>query len=168
MTKEAAPTPGRQPDNPPERFAERLSTPLWWYPVALAIGAIIAAEFRVADESLTIWIPFGVLPVFAAVVVWSMGRQRVWVTPTELFLRDAHLPLSAVATVLTLDPLTLRRLVGRFGDPAAYLSTRPWIGPGVQIVLSDPEDPTPYWIVSSRHPYALAEAVRQGMAASGS
>jgi hypothetical protein len=54
----------------------------------------------------------------------------------------------------------LRRVVGREGDPAAFVSIRPWIGPGVQVWLDDPEDPTPYWVVSSRHPARVVEALR--------
>jgi hypothetical protein len=59
-----------------------------------------------------------------------------------------------------LDPATLPRVVGREGDPAAYVSIRPWIGPGVQLWLDDPDDPTPYWVLSTRHPRQLLELVR--------
>jgi hypothetical protein len=65
-----------------------------------------------------------------------------------------------VSGAIALDGPTLRRVVGREGDPAAYLSIRPWIGPGVQLWLDDEDDPTPYWIVSSRHPQRLVSAVR--------
>jgi len=167
VTKEEAETPALPEQPAPARFSEQLSTPLWWYPVAICIGAILAAEFRLADHALTVWIPFGVILPGSALVVWSMGRSRVVVDRTELRVRDAHLPLSAVEAVIPLDATTLRRVVGRYGDPAAFLSTRPWIGPGVQIVLADPEDPTPYWIVSSRRPEELAAALRDRPAPSG-
>jgi len=36
---------------------------------------------------------------------------------------------------------------------------RPWIGGAVQVLLDDPADPTPYWVVSTRHPVELAEAL---------
>lgn len=143
-------------------FAERLSTPWWWYPFAVAVGAILASEFRLADHSLTVWLPFGVILPGAVVVVWSMGRFRVTVTGTELRVRDAHLPLAVITSVVILDAFTLRRAVGRYGDPLAFTSIRAWIGPGVQILIDDPDDPTPYWIVSSRRPAELAGALRAG------
>jgi hypothetical protein len=31
---------------------------------------------------------------------------------------------------------------------------------GVRVDVADPDDPTPYWLVSSRHPDKLAEALR--------
>lgn len=159
------PRPGRPAadvaSNPAE-FDERLTTPWWWYPVAVAIAAILAAEFRLADHSLTVWLPFGVLLPGAAVVVWSMGRNRVSVAGGELRVRDAHLPLSLITSVVLLDPATLRRAVGRHGDPQAFAAIRAWIGPGVQVLIDDPDDPTPYWIVSTRRPEALARALRAG------
>jgi len=51
-------------------------------------------------------------------------------------------------------------VVGREGDPAAYLQIRPWIGPGVQLWLDDPDDPTPYWLVSCRRPERVLAALR--------
>ena len=57
---------------------------------------------------------------------------------------------------------TLRRVVGREGDPAAFVSIRSWIGPGVQLWLDDPEDPTPYWVVSTRHPQRVVQLLRSG------
>jgi hypothetical protein len=29
----------------------------------------------------------------------------------------------------------------------------------VQVLLNDPADPTPFWVVSTRHPVELAEAL---------
>lgn len=140
-------------------FDERLSTPLWWYPVALAVAAVLAAEFRIADHSLTVWLPFGILLPGAVVVVWAMGRNRVRVAAGELRVGAAHLPLTLVSAVVVLDAPTLRRAVGRHGDPQAFTAIRAWIGPGVQVLIDDPEDPTPYWIVSTRRPRELAAAV---------
>jgi len=62
-------------------------------------------------------------------------------------------------------PARLLRLLRRYGwkgDPAAFVSIRPWIGPGVQIWLDDPEDPTPYWVVSSRDPARVLAVLRRG------
>ena len=51
--------------------------------------------------------------------------------------------------------------LGRQLDPAAYVLHRPWIGPMVLVVLDDPDDPTPYWLVSSRHPGRVLAALRE-------
>jgi hypothetical protein len=146
--------------NSPHDYRERLSTPLWWYPVALAVSIILAAEFHVAGYGLTDSIPFLTLPPLAVIVVWTLGRSRLTITPAELSIRGAHVPLHFVSGVVALDPKTLRRLIGREGDPQAFVSIRPWIGPGVQLQLDDPDDPTPYWVISTRRPDRVVALLR--------
>lgn len=142
------------------RYRERLRTPWWWYPVALFIASLLAAEFHIAGYSLTDWIPFGTLLPLSVVIVWSFGHSTLEISGGELRVRGAHLPLSYVSGSVGLDAATLRRVVGREGDPAAFVAIRPWIGPGVQLWLDDPEDPTPYWVVSTRHPERVVELLR--------
>ena len=45
-------------------------------------------------------------------------------------------------------------------DPAAFVLHRTWVGPMVLVVLDDPDDPTPYWLISSRDPEKLIAALR--------
>ena len=142
-------------------YRERLRTPWWWYLVALFVASLLAAEFRVAGLHLTIWIPFGTLLPLSAVIVWWLGHSTLEISGGEVRVRGAHLPLRYVSGAVALDAATLRRVVGREGDPAAYVSIRPWIGPGVQLWLDDPEDPTPYWLLSTRHPQQVVRLLRR-------
>jgi hypothetical protein len=137
-----------------------LRTPWWWYLVAVAVAALFAAEFHIADLRLTDWIPFGTLVPLSIVIVWWLGHSSLDIADGELRIRGAHLPLDVVSGCVALDAATLRRVVGREGDPAAYVSIRPWIGPGVQLWLDDPDDPAPYWVVSSRQPQRVVELLR--------
>lgn len=150
---------GRTPDV--ASYREKLRTPWWWYPAALAIAAILAAEFHVADTTLPNLIPFAVLLPLAAAIVWWIGRSELSVEHGELRIREAHVPISIISGVVSLDAVTLRRVVGREGDPEAFVSIRPWIGPGLQLLIDDVEDPTPYWVISTRRPQQLIEALRQ-------
>ena len=143
-------------------FRERLRTPWWWYGVALLVSSLLAAEFRVAGVHLTIWIPFCTLLPLSVLIVWWLGHSKLEISDGEIRVRGAHLPLNYVSGAVALDPATLRRVVGREGDPAAFVSIRPWIGPGVQLWLDDPDDPTPYWLLSSRRPRELVELIRDG------
>jgi hypothetical protein len=144
----------------PVAYRETLRTPWWWYPVAVGVACLIAAEFHISGLRLTDWIPFGTLVPLSIVLVWWLGRSRLEISGGELRVRGAHLPLRYVSGAVALDARTLRRVVGREGDPAAYVSIRPWIGPGVQVWLDDEDDPTPYWVVSSRYPDRVVAAVR--------
>jgi hypothetical protein len=151
------------PESPASRepaYRESLRTPWWWYPVALFVSALLAAEFHIAGYALTDWIPFLTLVPFALIVVWWLGRGKLTISAEELTIRGARLPLHFVSGAVALDARTLRRVIGREGDPSAFVSIRPWIGPGVQVQLDDPDDPTPYWIISTRQPGRVAAMLR--------
>jgi hypothetical protein len=141
-------------------YSEPLRTPIWWYLISLGVAVILAAEFHIAGYRLTDWIPYGTLLPLSIVLVWWIGHSRLEVSGGELRIRGAHLPLEFVTGAVALDEPTLRRVVGREGDPAAFVSIRPWIGPGVQLWLDDPDDPTPYWVVSTRRPQRVVELIR--------
>jgi hypothetical protein len=141
-------------------YRETLRTPWWWYPIAVGVAGLLAGEFHVAGMRVADRIAFGTLIPLAILLVWWLGHHRLEVSNGELRVRGAHLPLQYVSGVVALDARTLRLVVGREGDPAAFVSIRPWIGPGVQFWLDDEDDPTPYWVVSTRHPDKLVTALR--------
>ena len=131
-------------------YRESLRTPWWWYPSGWSWRGLLAAEFHIAGYALTDWIPFGILLPLSVVIVWSLGRGTARdrrAASCGCAARTCRCETSAASSRST--RATLRRVVGREGDPAAFVSIRPWIGPGVQFWLDDPDDPTPYWVVST-------------------
>ena len=42
----------------------------------------------------------------------------------------------------------------------AFLMLRAWVGPVVRVEITDPDDPTPYWVFSVRNPEALVTALQ--------
>jgi Protein of unknown function (DUF3093) len=142
-------------------YRERLRTPWWWYLVAIFVAALLGAEFHLARIDVTDWLPYVILVPLALGIVWSLSMATVEVDDEEIRVRGAHLPLRYISGAVALDAPTLRRVVGREGDPAAFISIRPWIGPGVQLWLDDPDDPTPYWVVSTRNPDQLVRLIRE-------
>jgi len=50
-----------------------------------------------------------------------------------------------------------RNTIGVDLDARAWLVIRPWVGTAVKVVVNDPDDPTPYWVVSTTKPNALVE-----------
>lgn len=146
-----------QPHHMPDesRYSERLFTPWWWYVAAIAIAVLLGAEFALAFTGAWAWIPTGVLVLICVAAVWRMSSGRVTVTSQQLLAGDRTLPLDRIDIAIKLSAAELRRLVGRHGDPAAFGFIRSWIGPGVQVVLRDQSDTTPYWVFSTRHPDRL-------------
>lgn len=142
-------------------YRERLYTPWWWYVVGLIVASLLAAEFHIAGYHLTDAIPWATLLPLSVVIVWSVGAGKLEIIDGQVRVRGAQLSLAKVSGSVALDAATLRRVVGREGDPAAFVSIRPWIGPGVQLWLDDPDSPVPYWVLSTRRPERFLEAVRR-------
>jgi hypothetical protein len=136
-----------------------LTVPWWSWPPAVLVGAILAAEIAMGSAGLPAWVPFAaVLALTLVLMVW-LSRIRVAVTDTEFRVDDARLPLAVIADVVALDADGKREVLGVGAHPLAFVVQRPWIGGAVQIMLDDPADPTPFWVVSTRHPIELATAI---------
>ncbi len=136
-----------------------------WLPAA-AVAALFAAQVGLGAPGLRTWLPLAVLVPLALAGLWWLGRIRIAVTGSEsqgeLHVDDARLPLEVIAEVIPLTPEDRRFLLGQASDPLAFVIQRPWIAGAVQIVLEDPSDPTPYWVISTRRPQELAEALLGG------
>ncbi len=138
------------------RYRERLWVPWWWWLPGLGLAALIALEVNQGVKALPNWLPFAVLLPVAVVVLLWLGRTELRVTggegETELWVGGAHLPVSVVARSAEVPRSAKSAALGRQLDPAAYVVHRAWIGPMALLVLDDPDDPTPYWLISARHP----------------
>jgi hypothetical protein len=133
--------------------------PWWWWLAALALAALLAAEVWLGAPGLRAWLPFALLLPLAVAGLWWLGRIRVSVAGSELWVDDAHLPVRFVADAIPIDARGKRELLGVGADPLGFVVQRPWIAGAVQVLLDDPADPTPYWVISSRRPTELAAAV---------
>lgn len=145
---------------PPQvHHRERLRLPWWLWLLLLSTVAILAAEIHMGAPGIRAWVPYVVLLPLTAWGLWWLGRIQVTVAGDELHVDDAHLPVRFVADATPLDSEQRRDLLGRDAQPLAFVIQRPWVTGAVKVTLADPDDPTPYWVVSSRQPAALAEAI---------
>ncbi|BBZ28068.1 membrane protein [Mycolicibacterium madagascariense] len=150
------------------RYRERLWVPWWWWLPGFGLAVIIAYEVNLGIRSLAIWVPYAVLlPVAAAALVW-LGRVEVRVVSTsngegattELWVGSAHLPVDVISRSAVVPRSAKSAALGRQLDPAAFVVHRAWVPAMVLVVLDDPEDPTPYWLVSCRQPDRVLAALR--------
>jgi hypothetical protein len=141
------------------RHNERLAVPWWLWLAGLALAGMLAAEVHQGASGPRSWLPYAIVLPLAALGLWLLGRLRVAVGGGELQVDDAHVPVRYVAGVTVLGPAEKRLLLGPAAHPYAFVVQRPWVPGAVQVHLDDPDDPTPYWVVSSRLPAALAAAV---------
>ncbi|WP_431887064.1 DUF3093 domain-containing protein [Micromonospora wenchangensis] len=140
-------------------YSERLGLPWWCWAAGLALAGLAAVELWMGAGGVRAWLPFVLLLPATLTGLWWLGRVRVAVADGELWVDDAHLPVRYVADAVPLDAGGRREVLGVGADPLAFVVQRPWIGGAVQVVLDDPDDPTPFWVVSSRRPTELAAAL---------
>lgn len=133
--------------------------PWWWYPPIVGLGVLLGAEVHMGYPGLRAWIGYAVIVPLLVGVLVRMGRTRVRVDDNELQVGSARLPLRFVGRVEVVERPNKQAALGPELDPSAFVLHRGWVGPMVRIEVTDPADPTPYWIVSVRDPDALCAAL---------
>ena len=147
-------------NKPTVLYQEKHHAPLWGWVFGLAVALLIAAQVQHNREP--VW---GVVTfvIFGGAVVWflaslSSATVRVEQDPSGerwLTSKGANLPASVVSRSLAIPASAKQSAMGRQLDPAAFLIYHGWVKELAMFVLDDPDDPTPYWLVSSRDPEAL-------------
>lgn len=147
----------RNARNAPE-FTERLSVPKRWWLIAFVGVAIGGAEVFAGFTWQVAVIVYTVLGVPVLVLLITMGRAVIRVDADGLHAGGRTLPLADIAAARPLDARETRHRAGPGADPAAHTVTRGFIRESVLIRPSG-DDPTPYWLVSTRHPDRLVAAL---------
>ncbi len=137
-------------------YRERLY-PAWWLVVAL---------FLFVPTSVLIFLPLSIpVGVSTGLGLWLGSVALLWLTSPLVSLSDSQfgagrsaLPLRVVSDIQVIDRESARAEKGVNLDARAWLVMRPWITPAVKIILDDPSDPTPYWLVSTREPEKIVAA----------
>jgi hypothetical protein len=140
-------------------YRERLwPTPFVFVACALVIPAAIIVFLPI---NATVGIALAIAMYLAIVVLLLATSPLVEVADGELRAGRARLPLDAVGEVTGYRGTAATAQRGVELDARAWLLLRGWVDPVVRIVLTDDDDPTPYWLVSTRHPERLAAALDQ-------
>jgi Protein of unknown function (DUF3093) len=140
-------------------FRERLTVPIIWWVLAglfslsvlIAVGAYLGPAWGVGTSVATLLV---VAAIFgSASIVISVDEK-------EIQVGRAIIERGYIAACRALNAEETRRRTGIEADARAHMVVRPYIKMAVEITLNDPEDPVPYWLVSTRHPQRLAAAMQ--------
>lgn len=163
----SGPTPDR-PSDPPAgasgavsaaSYRERLLPPPTWH--LLSVFAGLSAAFLVTPfvggRAATV---VGVLVGIGVSVLLVTTSPRVSVEGGTFRAGPAHVPVALLGTPEPLDEPATRAALGPELDARSYVCLRSWCRTAVRVPLTDPADPTPSWIVSTRRPIELADALQ--------
>lgn len=143
------------------QYVETLRVPLSWWLLGGVFGLAVGWTFYVATP-----LSFAVVAAAAAfatafVALWRYGSAAVVVDDTGLSAGRAHLPWRHIGRVAALDEVAARRMAGVEADARAFDVLRTYCRGAVKVTVVDDADPTPYWLVSTRHPDDLARHLSQ-------
>lgn len=138
-------------------YDERLwPTPFVW----LVIAGLSAATILVFTPiSFLTGIIACIVTFLILAVLVILSTPRITVTATSLSVGRAHIDREFLGRVRAYQKQEATEQRGPALNGLAFLCIRGWIDPVVQIEIEDEEDPTPYWLVSTRHPTELVNVL---------
>jgi hypothetical protein len=144
----------------PAPYDERLGVPLRWWVQGVMLVATLWLALVVSLPGTLAWTLSGIALALLASLLVAYGSPHV--TAADGWFRAGRARIEAVhlGSVAALDAEETRRVAGPEADARAYLLLRPYLKRAVKVEITDPADPTPYWLVGSRNPDELARAVR--------
>jgi hypothetical protein len=140
-------------------YDERLRVPGMWWVVGMffALTFVTAVGFYAGP---TVAVVAGVVTAagVAAALLWY-GSIHIRVDAVGLHAGRAVLEWPYAGGVSVHDRQATRSRLGAGADHAAWLLIRGFVPGSVEVTVDDPADPHPYWLVSTRNPEGLAQAI---------
>ncbi|KTS09541.1 MULTISPECIES: DUF3093 domain-containing protein [Microbacterium] len=140
-------------------YRERLSPSLWALVAAAVCGPMAAVVFSPLNTTLALFIG---LVVSVAIVVGLLAISPVVeIREGELHAGRAHIPVEMLGEPFGVEGDAARTARGSGLDHRAWHVIRGGIDGVVTVPVTDPEDPTPSWVVSTRTPDRLVAAIQR-------
>lgn len=144
-------------------FRERLvpGPGAWVAAVGLGVFAAVLvlplAPLVAPGAGVLVAVGTGVLLVATAPVI-EVGDGTLRAGP-------ARVPVTLLGEVTPIfSAEEMRVALGTELDARAYVCLRSWARTGLRVAVTDPADPTPYWLISTRRPDDLAAALQEACA----
>jgi hypothetical protein len=141
------------------RYRERLSVPVRWWLIAAAAVVTLWVITAVPAGTIAGTAVAGVAAVLLTVLFLRYGGALVEVDADRFRAGRATIDRAYLGKAVALTGEDARNAFGRDCDSKAYLVLRSYLPGAVRVELTDPHDPTPYWLVGTKHPEQLAAAL---------
>ena len=132
---------------------------IWLFLIFLYLSFVIALLVSInTGATLAVSIPL------LLIIIWNWFRTslKIRVTKGWLIVGKAKIERAYIKEIIAYSPKEFVAQSRAELNVMAYFQTRPWLKSGVKIVLRDPKDPTPYWLIASCNPKKLKEILNQG------
>jgi hypothetical protein len=119
----------------------------------LGIFPALWLTFLPINLFIGIWSGIGVTLLVGALMVAKSAR--IVVTPDQLQVSNAKIDRRFVSGVTVIEKAEAFAARGRDLNPRAWIHFQGSIAKLALVEINDPEDPTPYWLFSTRNPEKL-------------
>ena len=127
-----------------------------------------AAALIVLPSCYLVFLPineaFGlVLGIILSLMIWAAmlwSSVRIVVTNSELCVGRAHIPVALLDDGREIDADFRFAERGPALDARAFVRFQAGVKPLVRFRVVDPHDPTPYWLLATRHPAELLQSIQ--------
>ena len=141
------------------RYTERLLPPWWVWVVAALLTNSLSIAYGDAFGASAGWAVYAVVGAIVAVAL-VVTSPRIEVADGHLRAGRARIAVELLGRVVVLDASRTRAARTTDGSPTAYVVMRAWCSPrSVLAEVDDSSDPHPYWLITSRRPERLADAI---------
>ena len=139
-------------------YSERLWPTIW---VAASFFPLVPALILVSAP-FNVWVGVAAAAiVYVAILVALYGRPtRITVTKDSFVYGNAMVESEFIGSVSAFSGEAARNQRGLELDARAWTKFRAFMDGVVKVEITDPSDPTPYWLVATRNPNKLAQALR--------
>lgn len=127
----------------------------------ISVATLLPAVTLVSEPfDYRIGIAVGLILVISIWAALFFLAPVIKVGSSNLTVARAKIPRNLLGKIeeIVKDEIFLER--GPKLDPAAFKVFQGTVKTAIKISLNDPNDPTPYWIISTRKPAQLAEVLR--------
>jgi hypothetical protein len=128
-------------------FASTSVIPVISYLVALPFGEFLSCGIALGLEAII-------------VLLGVVNAPTIAISSTELTVGRAKIDRKYVSAVAAIPPSESFVARGRGLDPRAYVRFQFGVKCLVKISLNDANDPTPYWLVSTRNPELVLQRLK--------
>lgn len=147
-------------------YRERLYPQWWVYLLAAALIAMLSIAYGAAYHANVGWLMF-IIGFGLIAVAMTSGSPTIEVNGA-FRVDGAHLPLAAIGSVEVLNADQTREARRSRDHATDFTLLKLWSSTtSIAIVVSDPNDPHPGWLISTRHPEELKAAVESALTQTG-
>ncbi len=138
-------------------YSERLSPAAWIWLVAAGFSGAWILVFEMVNPTIGVVVALVVFALLAGALLMTTPEIRV--TENRVRAGRASIEPWLLANAEPLRDAAATAARGTEFNALSYQCLRPWVQPLVRVQVTDPQDSTPYWLISTRNPEKLAAAI---------